>query len=106
MTVIIPLGEPAVLQASFSFSFAFMVSQLPLPLVLSSLSPSLTLFSSAASCLFCHAPFNSYTNKHFFGDRLASQASNATSVVCCQVWMATSRGHFTGLVGNVNDSNT
>lgn len=61
MTVIIPLGEPAVLQDSFTFSLESRVSKLPLPLLfLSSVQhpPSSLRLSSAASAFdFSVIPF-------------------------------------------------
>lgn len=87
MTVIIPLGEPAVLQGSFSFSCEPKVSQLPpsLSCILSSvlLSHHPLLFSPLLLLPFLSSLFNSYTDKHYYGDR--SQPYNATSVACCQV---------------------
>lgn len=60
MTVIIPLGEPAVLQGPFSFSFESKVSKLPLALLLiicSPLSPFMTLYLSAV-LVFSVFPFH------------------------------------------------
>lgn len=64
MTVIIPLGEPTVLQGPFSFSFESKVSQLPLS-ALSYLFSSLTFtlfFPPLLLFPFLSMPFNSYTN--------------------------------------------
>lgn len=73
MTVIIPLGEPAVLQGSFSFSFESKVSQLPLSLSLCCILSSvllfrhLLLFSLLLLLPLRFSPFNSYRQTVHWG---------------------------------------